>query len=334
MLIGTSAYPAATGCGKLRDSLPSVRASRTLNILAVVNLYGSGECLARECSQGSVAAVGFAVHDVGEVMSDFKQVAERAARAGGNVLRDWFGRIEASEKSPKDLVTQADLASQQVIQEIVLDAFPDHLFLGEEDAGVDDSRTPQADLRGDSYCWVVDPLDGTVNYVHGLQSFAVSIALMQGGRPVVGVVYDPLFEECYSAEQDQGAQLNGTVLQASDCQSFEEALVAASFPPNVERGAPEIEQFIEILHQSQALRRLGSAALNLCYLAAGRLDAYWATSPKAWDIAAGVLIAQEAGAVVSDLAGLSLDWEKPRLASAATPTLHQQLLAILASVSG
>ena len=109
--------------------------------------------------------------------------------------------------------------------------------------------------------------------------------------------------------------------------------MVASFPPNVQRGAPEIEQFIEILHQSQTLRRLGSAALNLCYLAAGRLDAYWATSPKAWDIAAGVLIAQEAGAVVSDLAGLSLDWEKPRLAAAATPALHQQLLDILASVS-
>jgi len=309
-----------------------VTGSRTLNILVAVNLCGSEDSLAREYSTGAVVAVGLAAQDVGEVMSDYKQVAERAARAGGDVLREWFGRIEASEKSPKDLVTQADLASQQVIQEIVMDAFPDHLFLGEEDAGVD-SEAPQADLNSDSWCWVVDPLDGTVNYVHGLQSFAVSIALMQGGQPMVGVVYDPLFEECFSAERGQGAEVNGTALQTSDCQSFEQALVVASFPPNVQRGAPEIEQFIEILYQSQALRRLGSAALNLCYLAAGRLDAYWATSPKAWDIAAGVLIAQEAGAVVSDLAGLSLDWEKPRLASAATPALHQQLLDILASVS-
>jgi myo-inositol-1(or 4)-monophosphatase len=303
-----------------------------LKFWGAVNLYGLEDCLAREYSTGCVVAVGLAAQDVREVMSDYKQVAERAARAGGDVLRDWFGRIEAREKSPKDLVTQADLASQQVIQEIVMDAFPDHLFLGEEDAAVD-SGAPQADLNSDSWCWVVDPLDGTVNYVHGLQSFAVSVALMQGGQPRVGVVYDPLFDECFSAEQGQGAEVNGTVLKASDCQLFEQAVVVASFPPNVQRGAPEIEQFIEILHQSQTLRRLGSAALNLCYLAAGRLDAYWATSPKAWDIAAGVLIAQEAGAVVSDLAGLSLDWEKPRLAAAATPALHQQLLDILASVS-
>ena len=332
MLIRTSGYPASIRWGKLRVLFTERNRFPGLKSLGAVNLYGSEDCLAREYSPGCVVAVGLAAQDVGEVMSDYKQVAERAARAGGDVLRDWFGRIEAREKSPKDLVTQADLASQQVIQEIVMDAFPDHLFLGEEDAAVD-SGAPQADLNSDSWCWVVDPLDGTVNYVHGLQSFAVSVALMQGGQPRVGVVYDPLFEECFSAEQGQGAEVNGTVLKASDCQLFEQALVVASFPPNVQRGAPEIEQFIEILHQSQTLRRLGSAALNLCYLAAGRLDAYWATSPKAWDIAAGVLIAQEAGAVVSDLAGLSLDWEKPRLASAATPALHQQLLDILASVS-
>ena len=264
-------------------------------------------------------------------MSEYQQVAERAARAGGAVLQDWLGRIVAREKSPKDLVTEADVASQQVIEKILLEAFPGHGFLGEEESSAEDGKTGPLDWLSESYCWVVDPLDGTVNYVHGLQPFAVSIALMQEGQPLVGVVYDPWSEECYSAELGEGAQLNGEPLRSSDCQSLDQSLVAASFPPDVPRGALEISQFVEMLHQTQALRRLGSAALNLCYLAAGRLDAYWATSPKAWDIAAGVLIAQEAGAVVTNLAGLPLHWGQPELAGAATPLLHEQLVTVLAN---
>jgi myo-inositol-1(or 4)-monophosphatase len=264
-------------------------------------------------------------------MPEYQQVAERAARAGGAVLQDWLGRIVAREKSPKDLVTEADVASQQVIQKTLLEEFPEHGFLGEEESIADDEHAGSLDWLSESYCWVVDPLDGTVNYVHGLQPFAVSIALMQQGQPIVGVVYDPCSEECYSAELGQGAQLNGEPLQSSACESLDQSLVAASFPPDVPRGSLEISQFVEMLHQTQALRRLGSAALNLCYLAAGRLDAYWATSLKAWDVAAGVLIAQEAGALITDLAGLPLQWGQPQLAAAATPPLHQQLLATLAN---
>lgn len=259
-------------------------------------------------------------------MSQYQEVAERAARAGGIVLQDWLGRIEAREKSPKDLVTEADIASQQVIQKTLLDAFPEHSFLGEEE-----SAANKVDLSREAFCWVVDPLDGTVNYVHGLQPFAVSIALMQQGQPLVGVVYDPMSGECYTAELDQGAQLNGEPLQTSDCELLDQSLVAASFPPDVPRGALEIAQFVEMLHQCQALRRLGSAALNLCYLASGRLDAYWVTSPKVWDIAAGVLIVQESGGVVTDLAGLPLHWEEPRLAAAATAALHGQMVKTLAN---
>jgi len=262
-------------------------------------------------------------------MSNYLQVAEQAARAGGAVLQDWFGRIVAREKSPKDLVTEADVASQQVIEEVLLAAFPDHAFLGEEESSTGDGNSDSLDWLSQPFCWVVDPLDGTVNYVHGLQPFAVSIALMQEGQPLVGVVYDPCSEECYSAERGQGAYLNGELLQSSECESLDQSLVAASFPPDVPRGALEIAQFVEMLHQTQALRRLGSAALNLSYLAAGRLDAYWATSPKAWDIAAGVLIAQEAGAVITDLAGLPLHWGQPELAAAATSVLHEQMVGVL-----
>ena len=261
-------------------------------------------------------------------MSEYKDVAERAARAGGTVLRNWFGRIEAREKSPKDLVTEADLASQQVIQETLLDAFPDHLFLGEEDGAINGKATEPINLLGDSYCWVVDPLDGTVNYVHGLQPFAVSIALMQHGRPVVGVIYDPLYEECYTAELDQGAQLNAEPLQTSECESLDQGLVAASFPPDVPRGAEEITQFVEMLHQTQALRRLGSAALNLCYLAAGRLDAYWATSPKVWDIAAGVLLVREAGGYVTDFLGKDKYIENKTIL-ATNSRIGEEMIAVL-----
>jgi myo-inositol-1(or 4)-monophosphatase len=264
-------------------------------------------------------------------MTEYLQVAEHAARAGGAVLQDWLGRIVAREKSPKDLVTEADVASQHVIEETLLAAFPDHAFLGEEESSAGNENSDSLDWVNQSFCWVVDPLDGTVNYVHGLQPFAVSIALMQEGQPIVGVVYDPCSGECYTAERGQGAHLNGEPLRSSDCESLDQSLVAASFPPDVPRGALEISQFVEMLHQTQALRRLGSAALNLSYLAAGRLDAYWATSPKAWDIAAGVLIAEEAGAVITNLAGLPLHWGQPELAAAATSRLHEQMVAILAN---
>ena len=224
-------------------------------------------------------------------MSEFIKVCEQAARAGGDVLLKWQQRIQAREKGPKDLVTQADIESQQVIQEILLDAFPDHGFLGEEDPQ-DVAQQPPAEGE---YCWVVDPLDGTANYVHGLQSFAVSIALRCGADVVAGTVYDPIRDECYNAVCGHGAWLNGTAISVSRCSLLQEALVAVSFPANVPRGSEEIAGFIEMLHRSRAVRRIGSAALNLSYLAAGRLDGYWASSVKIWDVAAGIALVRAAG---------------------------------------
>lgn len=261
------------------------------------------------------------------VMADYLEVCERAARAGGDVLLQWQGKFKAKEKGPKDLVTEADWASQQAIREIVLGAFPDHDFLGEESApGV---HRPTLPTNGRGYRWVVDPLDGTVNYVHGLPNFAVSIALQKSDRVEVGVVYDPIMDECFSAIAGGGAFLNGQPIEASDCEQLSEALLAASFPANVARGSLEVFRFIEGLHSSQAIRRLGSAALNLCYVACGRLDGYWATTVKIWDVAAGILILQESGAIVTDIEGHALNIERPQLAVAATPRLHQQMLAML-----
>jgi myo-inositol-1(or 4)-monophosphatase len=230
-------------------------------------------------------------------------------------------RFEVREKGPSDLVTEADLTSQRVIRELLLGAFPDHGFLGEE--GVDDRG--QCPLR-----WIVDPLDGTMNYAHRMPQFCVSVALEEGGESLVGAIFDPLSGECFTAAAGQGAWLNGRPIRVSGVTELSQALAAVSFPARVPRGSPLIEDFIEVLHKAQALRRMGSSALNLAYLAAGRLDAYWATDTKTWDVAAGWLLVQEAGGVVTGLGGRSRDLAHPHFVAAATPALHAQMLDTLA----
>lgn len=256
-------------------------------------------------------------------MPEFLEVAERAARAGGEVLLDYQDKFTGREKGPRDLVTEADLASQRRIREILLGEFPDHDFLGEED----DPQTPPA--AGREYRWVVDPLDGTTNYVHRLPNYAVSIGLQRGSEILAGLVFDPIANECFAAAKGQGATLNGKRLSTSSCQNAGSALVAASFSALVERDSLEIRRFIEGLLACQGVRRLGSAALNLCYVAAGRLDAYWATSVKLWDVAAGVLMVCEAGGFVTHVAGGPLDLLKPELLAASSEPLNREMLRIL-----
>lgn len=265
-------------------------------------------------------------------MSEFLTVCEQAARAGGEVLLHWLGRIEAKEKGPNDLVTEADLAAQAVVKEYLLSHFPDHDFVGEEDIRPAPGEAGElaAPPSKSDYCWVVDPLDGTTNYVHGMPGFAVSIALLHKGSMIAGAVYDPLLKECFSSAKGQGATLNGKSLKTSQCKRLQDALLAVSFAPNVPRGSVEVARFIEGLHSSQAIRRLGSAALNLCYVAAGRLDGYWASSVKIWDVAAGLLILAEAGGIATDFSGGPIDLHRPKLAVSASPELHAELLALLA----
>ena len=258
-------------------------------------------------------------------MPDFLEVSREAAQAAGEVLLSWRDRFSTREKGPRDLVTDADLAAQKIIESILLGAFPDHDFLGEES----DPR-PTRPTRAE-YRWIVDPLDGTANYVHRLQSFAVSIALEHRGRVILGVIYDPISREFYHAQAGQGAFLSGQPLVTSGCATTDQAMVAVSFPPLVSRDSIEIRRFVEALVECQSVRRLGSAALNLAYLAAGRLDAYWATSVKNWDIAAGILLVQEAGGVVSHIGGGELDLENPQFLASASRPLHDQILRLLAA---
>jgi myo-inositol-1(or 4)-monophosphatase len=239
-----------------------------------------------------------------------------------------LGRLQAREKGPKDLVTEADTTSQRVVKDILLNAFPEDEFVGEEDAqgahwprSGDPSQSDTKILR-----WVVDPLDGTANYVHQLPGFAVSIGLACGNDLLAGVVYDPWLEECFVAIRGGGASLNGRPIRVSGCARLEQAMVAVSFPPDVTKQSPDIPRFERLLIACQSLRRLGSAALNLCYVAAGRMDAYWATSCKPWDVAAGVVLVQEAGGVVTDIDGGPFVLAAPVFAAAANPALHGQFL--------
>jgi myo-inositol-1(or 4)-monophosphatase len=253
-------------------------------------------------------------------MLDYLTTCEQAARAGGAVLLDWIDRFAIREKGPSDLVTEADLASQQVIRDLLLGTYPTHGFLGEE-------GSPEA--HEGEFRWIVDPLDGTTNYAHGLPQFCVSVALEQAGKVVAGTIFDPISGECFSAAAGEGAALNGHKIHTSAITEMSRALAAVSFPARVPRGSPLIADFVEVLHQAQAIRRMGSSALNLAYLAAGRLDAYWATDTKTWDVAAGWLLVQEAGGTLTGLQGEPCNLERPHFVAAATPELHAQMLAVL-----
>ena len=264
-------------------------------------------------------------------MSQYLEVCLEAAHRAGKVLLDWRDRFQAREKGLNDLVTEADVAAQETIRQTILKAFPDHDFLGEEEAAerVKCGQAAIAERRSD-FRWIVDPLDGTMNYVHRLPGYAVSIALEIGCELEVGVVYDPLSGEQFVAQRGKGARLNGVPIAASGCERLDRALVAVSFSPHVRRDSPEVKRFVELLMAAQSVRRMGSAALNLCYVAAGRLDGYIATSVSAWDVAAGVLVLREAGATITALDAGPLQLEKPELVAAASHPLLNEIVRTIA----
>ncbi len=253
----------------------------------------------------------------------YLEVCETAVRAAGAVVLDWVDRFETSQKqAPNDLVTEADLASQETITRILSEAFPDHRVVGEE------SPAEQQAASGDGFRWIIDPVDGTTNFVHGVPHYAVSLALERRGQVLVGAVFDPNAGECYTAIRGRGALLNGQPLATSNVRVLPEALAAVGFPYNVTRRSPDLLLFLEVATQCQSVRRTGSAALNLCYLAAGRFDLFWSYSTHVWDIAAGVLLVTEAGGVVTSPEGTPLELDSGRFLAAATPELHEQLLGL------
>jgi myo-inositol-1(or 4)-monophosphatase len=256
-------------------------------------------------------------------------IATAAARAGAAELMSRRGDHVVREKAPKDLVTDADLASQQAIRTILLDAFEDYVFVGEEEGEHEPPGSVRQGARDAPPCWVVDPLDGTVNYVHQLGSFAVSIGLYAQGKMRLGLVYDPILEELFTAIDGQGARCNDQPIHASGCAEIGDALVACSFPAGVKRNDLEVMRFLEVLEHCRSMRRLGSCALNMCYVAAGRLDAYWATNVSVWDSAGGTVIAREAGAALTGYDGSAFDDWHPRFCTSASEQLHQRMVSLL-----
>ena len=227
-----------------------------------------------------------------------RALAEEIARAAGAIQRARYETtLTVRTKSASiDLVTEVDHACEALIVERIRAARPRDAILAEEGGG--------EDLAGATWRWVIDPLDGTMNFAHGYPRFCVSIGVERGAVRTLGVVYDPLLDELYTAVRGRGAWLNGRRLRVSTTASLGEALLATGFAYDVRRSAVDnLDHFAALVKRSRAVRRDGSAALDLCYVAAGRLDGYWELKLLPWDVAAGLLIVEEAGGRTSDLRG-------------------------------
>jgi myo-inositol-1(or 4)-monophosphatase len=260
-------------------------------------------------------------------VSELRSVAEDAARAGAAVLREHAGHITGlvTKTASADMVSAADIASGVAVVRAIAEAFPDARFVVEELqvyelAGVTRGRLDDVEV------WVIDPLDGTTSFVHTYPCWSVSIALLRGGQPVVGVVYNVPADEMVSAEAGEGATRNGERLRCEGAEVLERALLATGFP--YDRGEPlerQLHLLRRLLTPAHDIRRDGSAAVDLCHVAGGRVDGYWELNLQPWDFAAGVLIVEEAGGVVTDFHGKAWTPET-RDIIAANPALHAVML--------
>jgi myo-inositol-1(or 4)-monophosphatase len=253
------------------------------------------------------------------------EVALEAARRAGGVLREGFGvRPEIKYKGEVDLVTETDERAEDAIREALLGAFPSYGMLGEEGGetvGDEDAR------------WIVDPLDGTTNFAHGLPMFAACIALERAGDVVLGLVYDPIAEEIFVAERGRGARLNGEGISVSETDQLLRALVVTGLPYDRDEVPAAVDLFGRFATRAQDMRRLGSAALDLCYVAAGRLDAYYERGIHAWDVAAAGLILEEAGGRITDYKGHPFELEGGEVVASNGP-LHPALIELTSEFAG
>ncbi len=249
------------------------------------------------------------------------RVALRAAYRAAERLRERFRAGPAVAcKGPNDLVTDADLAAEETIVAVLRQAFPDHAVIAEEGGG---------HAEGVEYRWLVDPLDGTVNFAHGLPLFAVSIACLRGDTPLVGAVLQPLTGELFTARAGAGAFRNGEPLRVSDEARVAEGLLATGFPYDREAAWEAMTgRFLRCLRAARGIRRLGSAAIDLCGVASGVFAGYWETGLKPWDAAAGVLIVSEAGGRVTDLRGGPVNLDSGDIV-ASNGRIHEELLHLL-----
>jgi len=250
-----------------------------------------------------------------------KRVAIAAAYKGGRVLLSHLGRIsKINKKGAIDLVTEADTESETIILETIRANFPDHAILAEE-SGLNKGE--------DKYKWIIDPLDGTTNFAHGLSLFSISIAFALNEDIVIGIVLNPAAGELFTAIAGQGASLNGRPIIVAESQTVSESLLVTGFPYDFNKNFnPLLTRFANCLKASQGVRRLGSAALDLCFVASGRFAGFWEQNLKPWDTAAGALIASEAGAVITDFSNRPYTIDKKEIL-ATNGKIHGEMLSLL-----
>ena len=252
----------------------------------------------------------------------FLATAVEAVLRAGDIQTARFGAsIEVSKKGAIDLVTEVDFAVERMFRAMIAERFPDHTVLAEE--------LGSAGQREGRFCWIFDPLDGTTNYAHGLPIFASSLALEIEGVVTVGAIYDPTRKELFTASLGGGAYLNGVPMRVSSTPTLLDALLVTGFPYTVHQASEElVSLFAAFLSEAQAVRRLGSAALDLCYVAAGRMDGFWEQHLKPWDMAAGALMLTEAGGRITAVDGSRFDLRKGQL-MASNGVIHDALLDVV-----
>ena len=258
-------------------------------------------------------------------MKDFKECALEIAREAGIFIKNRLTSIHTIDyKGEIDLVTEVDKISEDMITSKINTLFPDHDILSEEFTHIE---------TGSDFRWIIDPLDGTTNYAHGFPFFCVSIALERLHTMVLGIVYDPMLDEIFVAEKGNGAFLNDREIHVSNTCGIIKSLLATGFPYDIrEEGSNNLNYFNKMILKAQAVRRAGSAALELAYVAAGRFDGFWELKLHPWDIAAGWLLVEEAGGIVTDLGGNNYYLESPSIL-ASNGRIHEEMMSVLESAS-
>ncbi len=258
------------------------------------------------------------------MMHPMLNIAIQAARAASRIIVrfiDQMDKVEINEKSHNDFVTQVDKLSEEMIISHIKKAYPDHAILSEE-------MGHQKGFNQD-YCWIIDPLDGTRNFMHGYPQFAISIAIMKNNLLELGLVYDPIRQELFTATRGQGAYVNSRRMRISATKKLEQAIIGTGFPfRNKENIKTYLSTFENVFLKCGDIRRAGSAALDLAYIAAGRLDGFWESDLKIWDIAAGALMIKEAGGIVSDFQGGETYIEHGNIV-AGNPKVYKELIQLV-----
>lgn len=253
------------------------------------------------------------------------KIAKEAAYEAGEIQLSFLGKKKKIDRKScySDLVTETDKQSEDKIMSILKTYYPEHDFLGEE--------TGCHREHNSEYLWVIDPLDGTTNFTHNFPHFAVSIGLVKNKKIIMGVVYDPCKNELFWAAEGTGAYLNSEPIKVSEIENMQDALLATGFAPGKTETLEEnLSYFLEFIHRGQAMRRPGAAALDLCYIACGRLDAFWELNLSPWDVTAGALIIREAGGTVTNFESEDFDPQVKNILATNTH-LHSSMKEILNS---